>query len=82
MGHHLSQDTPFVAYFRLKVSDNTSNREVARISVEGGGVEYGPCSLKGSLCHAVNGYQEFAVPFTFHSNPADEFLALPVLAQR
>ncbi len=68
------KDTPFVAYFRLKVSDNTSNREVARISVEGGGVEYGPRSLKGTDFATRDGYQEFAVPFTFHSNPADEFL--------
>jgi hypothetical protein len=63
-----------VAYFRLKVSDNTSADPVARISVKGGGTEYGPLSLKGTDFDAVNTYQEFAIPFTFHTNPDDAFL--------
>lgn len=36
------KDTPLVAYFRLKVNSNTSSDEVARVSVKGGGTEYGP----------------------------------------
>lgn len=68
------KDTPFIAYFRLKVDDNTSDQEVARISVKGGGAEYGPRRLKGNDFTAPDSYQEFAVPFTFHSNPDDEFL--------
>jgi hypothetical protein len=67
-------DVPMVAYFRLKVSDNTSADPVARISVKGGGTEYGPLSLKGTDFDAVNTYQEFAIPFTFHTNPDDAFL--------
>jgi hypothetical protein len=67
--------TPFVAYVRLKVSDNTSTGEVARFSIEGGGTEYGPLSLKGSDFTAPNVYQEFALAFTFHDNPNDVFLA-------
>ncbi len=65
------KDTPFVAYFRLKVNDNTSDEEVARISVKSGGIEYGPFSLKGTDFDAANVYQEFPIPFTFHDNPED-----------
>lgn len=61
-----TKNTPFVAYFRLKVSDNSSPNEVARISVKGGGTEYGPVILKGTDFTAANQYQEFAIPFTFH----------------
>lgn len=68
------KDTPFVAYFRLKVSDNTSASEVSRISVKGGGTEYGPLNLKGTDFAASNTYQEFPLAFTFHDNPDDVFL--------
>ncbi|MFZ1395796.1 MAG: hypothetical protein WAS33_02810, partial [Candidatus Promineifilaceae bacterium] len=68
------KETPLVAYFRLKVNDNSSPNEVARISVKGGGIEYGPISLKGTDFTAANQYQEFAIPFTFHGNAADPFL--------
>ena len=69
-----AKDTPFDAYFRLKVSDNSSSGEVARISVKGGGTEYGPLSLKGTDFAAANVYQEFPISFTFHDNPDDGFL--------
>ncbi len=68
------KDIPMTAYFRLKVSDNTSGGEVARIAVEGGGTEYGPISLKGADFAAPNVYQEFALNFTFHTNPDAPFL--------
>jgi hypothetical protein len=68
------KDTPMVAYCRLKVSDNTSNSEVARFSVKGGGPEYGPLSLRGTDFGAPNQYQEFALSFTFNSNADDPFL--------
>jgi hypothetical protein len=68
------KDTPMVAYFRLKVNNNTSSSEVARISVKGGGTEYGPLSLRGTDFTAPNQYQEFALNFTFNSNPNDTFL--------
>ena len=68
------KDTPLVAYFRLKVNDNTSNSEVARVSVKGGGTEYGPLSLRGTDFTAPNQYQEFALNFTFNTNPNDVFL--------
>ncbi|MGE5376763.1 MAG: CAP domain-containing protein, partial [Bacteroidota bacterium] len=42
------KNTPMVAYFKLKVNDNTSSSEIARISVQGGPTEYGPFSLKGT----------------------------------
>ena len=66
--------SPMVAYFRLKVSDNTSGSEVARVSVKGGGIEYGPLHLKGTDFAQANHYQEFALPFTFHASPDDPFL--------
>lgn len=68
------KDVPLVAYFRLKVNNNASTAEVARISVKGGGIEYGPLSLRGTDFSAANQYQEFALPFTFNTNPNDVFL--------
>lgn len=68
------KDTPLVAYFRLKVNRNTDNSEVARLSIKGGGTEYGPLSLRGTDFVTANQYQEFALPFTFHTHPDDEFL--------
>ncbi len=68
------KDTPLVAYFRLKVNENTSTSEVARISVKGGGMEYGPLSLRGTDFTASDQYQEFPLNFTFNSNPDDVFL--------
>jgi len=68
------KETPFVAYFRLKVNDNALTDQVARISVEVGGVEYGLLTLTGTDFAAPDAYQEFAIPFTFHDNPDDGFL--------
>ncbi len=68
------REVPLVAYFRLKVSDNTSTGEVARISVRGGDREYGPRSLRGTDFIAPHQYQEFALPFTFHPTDQDPFL--------
>jgi uncharacterized protein YkwD len=68
------KDTPMVAYVRLKVNSNTSSSEVARFSIKGGGTEYGPLSLRGTDFTAPNQYQEFALNFTFNSNPNDDFL--------
>lgn len=68
------KDIPLMAYFRLKVNDNTSGSEMARISVKGGGHEYGPLSLKGTDFTAANRYQEFPMAFTFHTNADDPFL--------
>jgi hypothetical protein len=68
------KDISFVAYLRLKVNDNSSSDEVARISVKGGGTEYGPLGLNGTDFASANVYQEFPIPFTFHTNPDDAFL--------
>jgi uncharacterized protein YkwD len=68
------KDIPMVAYFRLKVNNNTSSGEVARISVKGGGTEYGPVSLRGTDFKASGQYQEFPLNFTFNTNPDDVFL--------
>jgi uncharacterized protein YkwD len=68
------KNVPLVAYFRLKVNDNTSNAEVARISVTGGPTEFGPVSLRGTDFTAPNQYQEFAINFTFTPTSQDPFL--------
>lgn len=68
------KDIPLVAYFRLKVNNNTSISEVARISVKGGGTEYGPLGLRGVDFAEPHQYQEFALNFTFNTNPDDVFL--------
>ena len=74
------KNTPLVAYFRLKVNNNTSSSEVARISIQGGSTEYGPLSLQGTDFTAPNEYQEFALAFTFKSTSGRPFLNFPVLA--
>jgi hypothetical protein len=58
------KDTPFVAYVRMKVSNNTVAQEVVRVSVTGGGT----LTLKGTNFSAANQYQEFPIPFTFPSS--------------
>jgi uncharacterized protein YkwD len=73
-GAPIMKDTPLVAYFRLKVNNNTSSSEVARISVQGSGTEYGPLHLRGTDFTAANQYQEFALSFATNTNPEDESL--------
>ena len=68
------KDTPLVAYFRLKVNNNTSSSEVARISIQGGPTEYGPISLRGADFTTPNQYQEFILNFTFTPTSQDPFL--------
>jgi uncharacterized protein YkwD len=68
------KNTPLVAYFRLKVNNNTPSSEVARIEVQGGPNIYGPLSLKGTDFTAPNQYQEYALNFTFNPTPDDPFL--------
>lgn len=68
------KDTPMTAYIRLKTGSNVSNQEIARVTVKGGGVEYGPIRLRGVDFATPNQYQEFAIDFTLHSNPNEPFL--------
>lgn len=70
------KETPLVAYVRLKVNDNSEAGQVARFSINGGGVEYGPISLNGVDFDAPNQYQEFLLPFTFHDDPNNVFLIM------
>lgn len=71
-------DTSMVAYFRLKVSSNSSTSEVAQLHVIAGHNDYPPVSLKGSHFKAAGQYQEFAVPFTFSPDQANPFLIFEV----
>ncbi len=68
------KDTPLVAYFRLKVDDNTSSGEIASFTIDGGGTTYGPLKLHGTDFAASGLYQDFALPFTFNSNANNVFL--------
>jgi hypothetical protein len=72
------KDVPMTAYFRLKVDQNNSSDEVARIAVTGGNVQYGPLSLHGTDFDAPGEYQEFPLNFTFNSDPEDVFLIFQV----
>ena len=60
------RDTPMLAYVRLKVSNNQSPNEVARVAVDGDSVSH-DLSLKGTDFTEPNQYQEFAIPFSFIS---------------
>jgi len=70
------KDTPLVAYVRLKVDDNSETSEVARFSVSGGGVEYGPISIAGTDFTSAGQYQEFPLDFTYNDDPSNVFLIL------
>lgn len=61
-----------VAYIRLKVANNTSVNQVARVAIKSGDTEYGPLVLRGIDFAAANQYQEFALPFVYRAG--DPFL--------
>jgi uncharacterized protein YkwD len=63
-----------VAYVRLKVANNTSSNQVARISIKSGDTEYGPLVLRGIDFAVANQYQEFALPFVYRAG--DPFLTI------
>lgn len=67
-------NTPMVAYFRLKVNNNSSNAEVAQLQITAGTNTFSPVSIKGTHFKAANQYQEFAVPFTFTPDEGHPFL--------
>lgn len=69
--------TPLVAYFRLKISDNTSGDWAARITVEANETSTSH-EIKGSDFHAANQYQEFAIPFQYQKDPDRPFLIFQV----
>lgn len=70
------KNVPMEAYICLKVSDNRSHDQVVSIIIEGGGVTYGPLSLRGVDFAKADEYQFFILPFTFHDDPQRPFLEL------
>jgi hypothetical protein len=68
------KNTPLMAYIRLKVNNNTSTGEVARMEITAGPTKYGPLSLRGTDFSSPNQYQEFPLAFTFTPTEADPFL--------
>lgn len=68
------KNADFIAYVRLKVSDQLNADEVLRFTIEGGGVTYGPLVIKGADFAQPNSYQEFSLPFTFHDNSEHPYL--------
>ena len=55
---------PATAYFRVKVSDNTTTQEVVRLRVMGATGDVGQRVLRGADFASADSYQEFAVPYT------------------
>ena len=68
------KNVDFTAYVRLKVSDNQIAEDVISLKIEGGGVTYGPLTIKGTDFVKSGEYQEFALPFVFHDNPEQPYL--------
>jgi hypothetical protein len=54
---------PATAYFRVKVSDNSTSQEVLRLRVQGVAGDAGQRVLRGVDFSATDSYQEFAVPY-------------------
>lgn len=54
---------PATAYFRVKVSDNSTSQEVLRLRVQGAAGDAGQRVLRGADFNATDSYQEFAVPY-------------------
>ncbi|MEZ4866152.1 MAG: CAP domain-containing protein [Caldilineaceae bacterium] len=73
------KDAPLVAYFRVKIADNQGDAPVLTIMIDGGGVQYGPLTLTGKDFTAAGQYQEFALPFTYHTNADQPFLTFDFL---
>jgi hypothetical protein len=65
-----------IAYFRMKTDANASSSEIARIKVIASSDDdrRAPISIRGTDFTAAGQYQEFAVPFTFSTDPNFQFL--------
>jgi len=68
------ENVPMQAYFRVRVSDNTSSNEVMRLQVTGGDNVSPVLSVKGSDFTQAGTYQDFRVPFVFHKTATQGFL--------
>lgn len=68
------EDVPMQAYFRVRVSDNSSPNEVLRLQVTGGENVSPMLSVKGTDFASGADYQDFQVPFVFHRTDAQAFL--------
>jgi hypothetical protein len=76
-GDSYFRDLPSVAYFRLKVDNNSAGTEVLRIIVRDGENEVASRTLKASDFAKAGVYQEFALPFTLPGE-GSSMLALQV----
>ena len=72
------ENTPLVAYVRLKVSDKQQSGSLASITVTAGTNSYGPIDLTGSDFPASDQYTEVAVPFTYAPDTSNPFLEFVV----
>jgi uncharacterized protein YkwD len=72
------QNVPMVAYFRLKVNNNTSSSTVATLRVRPGNNPEITRPLTGTSFPAANQYREVAIPFTFVPNSANPFMIFRV----
>ena len=72
--HRFFHNTPMEAFVRLKVHDNRSTKEIARLSINGGGVTYGPLVVRGVDFATTDEYQAFMLPFVFHESRENPFM--------
>ncbi len=70
-------DPPLVAYFRLKIDNNTINQPVLRLRVRGGENEYA-MTITGTQFPQANTYYHFGLPFRFVPTQAHPFLIFMV----
>jgi len=60
--------SPAIAYFRIKVSDNSTDQNLVRVQVTGAQGAAGQLVLRGIDFRAADDYQEFAVPYNLGSD--------------
>ncbi|MCB0073129.1 MAG: hypothetical protein KDE20_16780, partial [Caldilineaceae bacterium] len=65
---------PLVAYLRMAVADTTAADALVDVTINGGGVTYGPLTIHAADFAAAGEYRTFALPFTFHADDANPFL--------
>ena len=68
------KEVPLVAYLRMAVADTTAADALVDVTINGGGVTYGPLTIHAADFAAAGEYRTLALPFTFHADDANPFL--------
>ncbi len=72
------KDQPLEAFFRLRVSDNQFAGDAASLTINGGGVTYGPIVIQATDFQSTDSFQAFVLPFVFHADSDNPFLYITV----